>query len=583
MNKYIILLTIAMVFTGCEDLLEPADDNHWTLQDIYEDPAFAEGLLMNAYTRLPTNNYSFNDVATDDAVTNDKFSGFLQMATGQWSSINNPMDQWNNSFTAIMYINLFLSETDKVDWSYSSADARKLFNFRHKGEAYGLRALFLFYLLQAHGGYGPGGELLGVPIITEVLDENADFSRPRNTFEQCMQQIFSDLNEAQEYLPLDYVDLEDASQLPGKYKDYSVEEYNRVFGSVNYQRLSGRILNAVRAKAAFLAASPAYTQGTTSTWEQAANFAAALINGIGGVSGLDPRGALFFTAENIGRINLAAGRDFSEMLWRGSLEGGSGNLYLERDNFPPSLYGNGRVNPTQNLVDAFPMANGYPITDEVNGGYDASNPYANRDPRLRNYIVINGSTLANQTIWTQSGGGDDAVDFLKTSTRTGYYMRKLIREDVNVNPVSEQPKQHYFPRIRYTEIFLIYAEAANEAWGPDGMESSGYSARDVIAAIRERAGIEQPDGYLASVSSKEEMRNLIRNERRLELCFEGFRFWDLRRWKEDITEPAYGVRITDISYEVQAVEERLYQDYMYYGPLPYNEVLKSNLVQNNGW
>lgn len=583
MNKYIILLTIAMVLTGCEDLLDPADDNHRTLEDIYEDPAFAEGLLMNAYTRLPTNGYSFNDVATDDAVTNNKFSGYLQMATGQWSSINNPVDQWYNSYTAIMYLNLFLDETDNVDWSYTSDDARELFNARHKGEAYGLRALFLLNLLQAHGGFGPGGELLGVPIITEVPEADSDFSKPRNTFEECMQQIYRDLNEAEKYLPLDFSDIENASQLPGNYKGYSVEEYNRVFGAVNMQRLSGRIVKAIRAKAALLAASPAYNEGTTTTWENAANYAAIVINDLGGISELDPRGSLFYTAENIGRINLAAGRDLSEMLWRGSLEGGSGNLYLERDNFPPSLYGNGRVNPTQNLVDAFSMANGYPITDETNSGYDPSNPYANRDPRLQNYIVVNGSRFANQTIWTQTGGGDDAVDFLKTSTRTGYYLRKLIREDVNVNPVSEQPKQHYFPRIRYTEIFLIYAEAANEAWGPDGTGAGGYSARDVIAAIRERAGIEQPDGYLASISTQEEMRSLIRNERRLELCFEGFRFWDLRRWKQDLTEPANGVRITNNSYVVQAVEERLYQDYMYYGPLPYNEVLKADLVQNNGW
>ena len=91
-----------MVFSGCEDLLEPVDDNHQTLEDIYDDPVFAEGVLMNAYTRLPTNNYSFNDVATDDAVTNDKFSGYINMATGQWSSINNPVDQWENSYTAII-------------------------------------------------------------------------------------------------------------------------------------------------------------------------------------------------------------------------------------------------------------------------------------------------------------------------------------------------------------------------------------------------------------------------------------------------------------------------------------------------
>ena len=223
---------------------------------------------------------------------------------------------------------------------------------------------------------------------------------------------------------------------------------------------------------------------------------------------------------------------------------------MNRITIPPSLYGNGQVNPTQNLVDAFPMANGYPITDAANSGYDPANPYANRDPRLTRYIVVNGSTLAGKTINTSTNSGDDAVDYLKTSTRTGYYLRKLLREDVNTDPTSLQGKKHYSVHIRYTEIFLIYAEAANEAWGPDGRGSHAYSARDVIAAIRNRAKITQPDNYLASISSKDDMRELIQNERRLELCFEGFRFWDLRRWKKDLTEPARGVRITDNNYVV---------------------------------
>jgi hypothetical protein len=139
--------------------------------------------------------------------------------------------------------------------------------------------------------------------------------------------------------------------------------------------------------------------------------------------------------------------------------------------------------------------------------------------------------------------------------------------------------------MRYTEVFLIYAEAANEAWGPDGTGPNGFSARDVIAAIRKRGGIAQPDNYLASITSKEEMRKLIRNERRIELCFEGFRFWDLRRWNADLTEPAKGVNISNNNFSVVEVEPRLYNnDYMHYGPVPQNEIVKFNaLIQNKGW
>jgi hypothetical protein len=255
----------------------------------------------------------------------------------------------------------------------------------------------------------------------------------------------------------------------------------------------------------------------------------------------------------------------------------------ETNNFPPSLYGNGRINPTQNLVDAFPMANGYPISDPKSL-YDPTKPYTGRDPRLGQYVVYNGSSMKSTTIKTETGGGIDAVDAQQTSTRTGYYMRKMLREETNVNPASANNQRHFNTHIRYTELFLNYAEAANEAWGPDGKGANTYSAKDVIAAIRKRAGITQPDNYLASISDKAQMRSLIRNERRLELCFEGFRFWDLRRWKEDLAVPAKGVRINAGTYTYFTVEERAYDNnYMHYGPIPDKEIVKFNIIQNKGW
>lgn len=580
-KKLLILGIIGIVFAGCKKNLAPLPDNHRTLDGIYNDPYFAEGILMNAYTRLPTNNFSFSEAATDDAVTNDKFSPLLSIATGSWSAAaNNPMDQWNNSFTAITYLNLFLKQVDTVNWSYLSNDVRVLFKDRLKGETYGLRGLFMLHLLQAHAGYSNSGELLGVPIITEALDPNADFSRPRNSFAQCIQQIYNDLAEAEKYLPLDYADIS-AAQLPAKYSGMAVADYNRVFGNFNRERLSARIVKAIRAKAALLAASPAYNpQGTSAKWEDAANYAGQVLSLKGGLSWLDPQGALFYTAANVNAIDLASNIDQKEMLWRGNIVTTNS---LEINNFPPTLFGNGRINPTQNLVDAFPMANGYPITNAASG-YVATNPYAGRDPRLKNYILVNGGTISGKTIYTKTDAPtNDAVNVLPTSTRTGYYLRKLLREDVNANPSSLSSQKHYPVHIRYTELFLIYAEAANEAWGPDGMGTYGFSARNVIAAIRKRAGITQPDNYLASITSKEDMRQLIRNERRLELSFEGFRFWDIRRWKENLNETAKGMIITNNVYSVQPVENRQYQSYMYYGPIPLSEVLKTNVQQNKGW
>ncbi|MCD8179817.1 MAG: RagB/SusD family nutrient uptake outer membrane protein [Tannerellaceae bacterium] len=581
---------ITLLLCGCDDLLSPAIENNRDLDEIYDEPELAQGLLINGYTRIPTGSWSFNDVATDDAVSNQKSNQYLLMATGQWSAINNPVGQWGNSFAAIQYLNLTLANADKVIWA-GDEQIRRMFCDRIKGEAYGLRGLFMFHLLQAHGGWAANGELLGVPIMIEPLDLDSDFNLPRATFEKCMEQLYSDLAEAEKYLPLDFEDISSESDIPAAYQGVTVEEYNRVFGVFNRQRLTRRIVEGIRAKAALLAASPAYTAGTTTTWEDVAGYAATVLDRIGGSNGLAGDGLTWY--DNASEINgLEGGGNPDEILWRGNVGTPSAdnlNDTPEKQNYPPSLYGFGRVNPIQNLVDAFPMANGYPVdADPALSGYDPTNPYAGRDPRLEKFILVNGNTMGatGGTILTETGGGTDAVGQTENSTRTGYYMRKLLRSDVNLNPVTINLQKRYNPHIRYTEIFLIYAEAANEAWGPTGTGTHGYSAYDVIKKIRERAGVGGGnDPYLeAAKNNAGDMRKLIRNERRLELCFEGFRFWDLRRWNEKLTEPARGVRITNGNYEVSEVENRIYQEYMNHGPIPYSEMLKWDaLVQNKGW
>ena len=587
MNKKILLFISALlVMFGCQDLIEPAIQNNRKLEEVREEPRFAQGLLINGYARIPSNGWSFSDMATDDAVSNNEENAYYAVATGQWAANANPLNQWTNSKAAIQYMNLMLSEVDSVKFSDNPV-ANRMFVDRIKGETYGLRALFMYYLLQAHGGMA-GGELLGVPIVLEPEDLYSDFNQPRATFEACMQQLYDDIEIALELLPVDYANISDPSEIPDKYLEdgAATDDYNRVFGDDARLLFSGRIARAVRAQAALLAASPAFSEGNTTTWEDAANYAAEVIDLNGGVAGLAPNGVTWFA--NTSEINsVGSGLNPPEILWRTDL--GGTNSDLETQNFPPTLFGQGLVNPTQNLVDAFPMVNGYPITDPASG-YDPLDPYANRDPRLRHFIIVNGSTAGpgNTVINTTADGTtNDGLNRVETSTRTGYYMRKLLRQDVNLDPVSPNGQLHINPRIRYTEIYLAYAEAANEAWGPMGTGGNDYSAYDVIRAIRQRAGIglDNADAYLESVNGDQAaMRELIRNERRLELSFEGFRFWDLRRWKANLTEPARGVRIVAGNHEIVPVENRVYQEHMIYGPIPYSETLKfSALQQNTGW
>ena len=580
---YLGILAVSFVLFSCEDLLDSKYDNHNTFESVYNYPSYAEGLLITAYTKLPQNNLSDLDVATDDAVTNNKLSGYLRMATGEWSAKFNPLNQWSNYLEGIIYINRFLDEVvDSVVWKWTDDEINGLYAKRFKGEAYTLRALYQYQLLVTVGGVGQNGELLGIPIYTSFPRTEEEFNKPRSSFNESVAQIYTDIDKALGYLAMDeYTDILSEGDLPAGYENVDITKYNDVFGIEANQRVNGRVAKALRAKVALLAASPAFSEGNETLWVNAANYAAEVLESIGGVNGLDPEGHKFFESSAMSKVNLLGGSDQAEIILRSSI---TNTNTREVNNFPPSLFGSGRINPSQNLVDAFPMANGYPITHSLSG-YDTANPYANRDPRLSVYIVYNGSTMKGEVIGTGLGGGVNAKDSLSTSTRTGYYLRKFLREDVNADPSSSTTQEHYEAYMRYTELFLIYAEAANEAWGPDGKGGNSISAREVIAAIRERAGIAQPDEYLSSISGKDAMRELVRNERRLELCFEGFRFWDLRRWQEDLTEAAKGVDISQGQFSYVDVEKRLYNNsYMHYGPLPYNELLKFGaLIQNKGW
>lgn len=585
MKKKIIPFIIgALMLTGCDDLFSPAIENFQGVENMHNDAEYARGILHNVYSLIP-GYYDNSEYGTDDAVTNQPSNVYLQMATGAWTSSSyNPQNQWTNSYGAIQYINLFLANVEGVKWS-NDEELNRLFAQRLTGEAYGLRGMFYFYLLRAHAGFGANGELLGVPIFTEPQTVESDFNQPRASFQACVEQIYNDLSEAEKRLPYEYEDV--SGSVPANFQSLTTDvgKYNTVMGAKARQLYNGIIARAFRARTAILAASPLFEDAANAaTWADAANAAAAVIDYKGGVSGLASDGVEYYSPDIVNTIQ--DGANPNEILWRGNKGGGDNDQ--ESQNFPPSLYGNGYMNPSQNLVDAFPMSNGYPISDVTASGYDANNPYAGRDPRLGKYILYNGSTISEKSITINiNEGNQDGVNVTENrSTRTGYYMKKRLRMDVNCNPASTSKQPHYTPRIRYTEMYLDYAEAANEAWGPKNSNGKGYSAYDVIKAIRKRAGVGGADDvYLeACAASKDKMRELIRNERRLELCFEGFRFWDLRRWKADLNEPVYGINWSGNNYQKITVEERSYGDYMYCCPIPNSEILKySNLIQNKGW
>ena len=602
MKNILFILAFASILFSCS-LFEPEYEPFRDFESVTKTPSWFEGLLLMGYSQMPYNDgnpFRWDEAATDDAVNNDPGNAYRLLATGNWNSTNNQQNLWTNSYRAIMYVNQFLENehlvTFRAQEQHQTID--DMFRQRFRGESYALRAIHLYYLIRNHGGIGTNGELLGTPIYNEFLTRDADFAQPRASFAECVANIYNDLDEAIRLLPFDYSDAT-FSTIPSNYrniaapglsdnsstddKNKAVSNYNFVCGSAITHRVSGRIALAFKIRTALLHASPAFNlNNNLELWQVAAGYAAELLDRNNGLEGLDPVGHIFYYQEQVDRCNLTAAvpTDLPEFIWRKRRLNDNAK---EADHFPPSLSGRGRINPSQNFVDAFPMKNGYPI-DHANANYDRNNPYAFRDPRLEQIVIYDGTTYKTPPLGgvINIASGVNATGASNTATRTGYYLKKLLNENAVVG-TNAQNAWHVDPFIRYTEMYLSYAEAANEAWGPDG-GSKPYTARNIIAAIRKRGGIDDPDPYLASISNKEDMREMIQNERRIELSFESFRFWDVRRWKKNLTETIRGVRFeNELPVYIDNVETRSFQNHMIYGPIPNSEVVKYNFIQNQNW
>lgn len=572
--KYFILALIFSIglFTSCE-ILEPEGEDVYNMDIVTDNIAYTEGFLIAAYRNISTSHSTFNlSCGADDAVSNILTSNIKEAVSGSWTSTSNPFSTWNTAYESIMYINTFLEVMDDAVWDPLNPETDSLYRAKLRGEAFALRAWYYFDLLQAHAGKGSDGTMLGVPIIDHVLDHNnpEDFEIQRSSFKDLVDFIIADCDTAITLLPRRWTALTD-------------KDLDKVIGDRNTNRINGQMARFIKTKTLLYAASPAYQEGSEFTYQQAAVSALLAIVTSGGLSQVNSANSdhlSFYSNELV--INAA--NDHPEVIWY-SVKVDNLNSW-EKTNFPPSLYGAGRTNPSQNLVDAFPMADGTPVTLAK---IQSNDPYSGRDPRLDLYIMRHGSVIPFQNgdkVITTSEGSQDALGSEDSNaTLTGYYIRKFMNtRNVDLNPNKEIGGLHYYVYARQTDLLLMFAEAANEAVGPD-VALGGMSAKRVINAIRERAGITST-AYVDGLN-KEDMRELIRNERRLELCFEEQRFWDLRRWNltDKMNEDIKGVRVSadGTTYTYVDVEERNFENYQIYGPIPYNEILKYKITQNAGW
>ena len=421
-TKYNIILLIVLMglsFDSCE-ILEPENSNTFNIEDVESFVTYAEGVLLSAYNNIPRSHTNFSlSYACDDAVTNDQGHSVKTTVDGGWTSNTNPFDTWNNSYESILYINTFLEEMSDVEWWWKDKTTNAFYAQRLRGEAYGLRAVYYFNLLQAHAGMGTNGEMLGVPIVDHVLDANNpdDYEIPRSTFNQLVQFILTDCDSA-------------ISNLPDRYENSGTYTYDEAMGMQYTNRINGLAVRLIKAKTLLYAASPAYSDGTY-TYQRAAEAAAAIMNlndGLGNVNFANHNHLQFYNNDNVvGDKNL-----HPEVFWYSAK---STSNSWEEDNYLPSLYGEGRTDPTQELVNAFPMLDGTPVT---NAKINSSDPYSGRDPRLSLNILYNGATINIGNIIninTQAGSQDAVGSSDPNTTLTGYYLRKFMNvANVNLDP-----------------------------------------------------------------------------------------------------------------------------------------------------
>ena len=560
-TKYAALSILTIVsLSSCDGFLkENIQNGRYGEEIVWSNPKLAEGVLLKAYQLMPGDYTQKTDYGTDDMVTNLVTDNTVTMATGGWTSRNSPFsNDYSNAYKAIMHINDFLENMEKVNFAQlSDPSVDEAYHRRLKGEAYALRAWWEAGLLKEFGGEDADGNLLGFPILCRPVRDVEKAKIPRSTYTECVRQILADCDSALMFLPLKW------------------EGSDRVMGSGCKNRINGLDVMALKSRVLLTAASPAFA-ASGYTMREAADAAASVMNQNGGISNLDPRGLVFYSHGTGGVDYLES---CNEVFWYSSI---SASLNRETRMFPPTLFGQGEINPSQNLVNCFPMRNGYPIDDAAHSGFNATAPFAGRDPRLDLFIYHNGSSVSGiHNVVLNLATGLDAIGGNVYSTRTGYYMRKLLDENVKLDKNLQTSTNHYIVRLRYTETLLNFAEAANAVVGPD-TQVGGFTAREVVNALRTRAGITGTD-YVDGLD-RDGLAALIRNERRLELCFEGFRFWDLRRWNDVATmnENISGYDSAGNSV-IGEVEVRKYEPYMIYAPIPYSETEVYGIVQNRGW
>ncbi len=584
----VLAATAVSLLVSCNGFLDPYPSAIRDEEYVISSPTTMQGLIGECYEWISTN-YNNNegaylDCMTDNAVRTSKTDVISRMAIGVNSPDNNPFQTyWTRDYQGIYNTNLFLKDGNGRKVRYMLDEhLNELLTDMLWGEAYALRAWFQWDLLQKFGGRGTNGELLGFPILTDPVKE-WDEGFVRDSYDACVKQILADCDSAYKYLPIAHRDF-----LVGSPDELTV------LGSRNWGRIDGISTVAIKALVYQTWASPRFNpDGDRSRWENAARFAKEVLDfkrtvdgSVGG--GFNRKNAVNWFDPNSPEIIFGSRYN-------------SGSEAMEKMFYPGGFQGDGTMGATQDFVDAFGMADGYPLGQSPKYEYDDQYPYEDRDPRFYSNIFYNNRTITTGSssrtyVFENWVGGKDEAEASSKNSRTNYHIKKFVYKGLNWSESSVGRMPHSKFLIRWTHMVLCFAEAANHVAGPQG-NVFGLSAKEAISWLRSRDTYDGEPGlaedpYLDQVAlmGEKAFDKFLRGERRIETAFEGTWFFDLRRWSTtlaDLNKTLYRPTITrsgfGFNYDYSTVvETRSFTSAFL--PIPYKEMLNvPGLVQNEGW
>lgn len=570
LNTFLCGVLCLGALSACSEEMDYHEYNNYDEDFVKLNFGNVGGLITNIYSDLDTDFGSYSGAvlgaATDEAEYAYSGGAIETFYNGTWSPVNTPAGAWRSCYRAISNCNLYLERFTGLTFPELEMNADyKPQMYRYNNYRYEVRCLRAYYYFLLVRQYGD------VPFSDHVLTADESNALPRTPAQDIFDYIIAECDAVKDSIIADYANLPADVALPAE--------------SPETGRVNRLTVLALKARAALYAASPLFNPtGNKELWHRAALANKELLDAADAAKmKLIDDYAKLWTKNNYKDAT-------SEIIFgrRADRESSS----METSNFPAGLENcKGGNCPTQNLVDAYEMVDGKPW--DQSAFYDPANPCANRDPRLAATIAVNGET--GWPAWNeapletfQGGANGEPVN---GGTPTGYYLKKYCQGDIDPRSNStNKSAYHTWITFRLGEFYLNYAEAVFRYLGSADATSAEFplSAREAASRTRARKSVNMPP--FPTGMSNDEFWTKYKNERMVELAFEGHRFWDVRRWKEadkyfrSITEMKI-TRQADGTFAYTRKEvARQWDDKMYFFPIPQADKLKNpNLGQNPGW